>query len=685
VHIGDVLIRDPRKSALANNGQARIVTTPDEKATRELRAELEMFVCDGQYGRAIERILSSYLSQLQQPRQNAAWVSGFFGSGKSHLLKMIGHLWENTQFSDGTNARSLVNQLPDEVKALLLELDTQAARVGKRPMAVAGSMLSRNDNVRLVILTLILEACDLPKLFNQAQFYFWLRRHGYLQHVIDTIQAAGKDWRSEINDLFVSELIAKALLECDPGLAGDRRELGSILRAQFPNQQNDISTDQFITAVREVLAPDGVMPLTVLILDEVQQYLGNSSEKSAVYTEVTEAIQTQLDSRVMLVASGQSALTATPHLQKLRDRFRITIQLTDNDVETVTRKVLLLKKPSAVGAIKAVLERYAGEISRHLQGTRLAEQPTDKETIVADYPLLPTRRRFWEECFRAVDAAGTHSQLRSQLRILDEALKTIAERGLGAVISADWLYQSIAADLVNTNVILSEVYRRIQEYDDGNEDGRLKSRLAGLIFLIGKLPREVGVDTGVRATATILSDLLVEDVTVDSGLLRHKVEKILGEMAAAGELMKIDDEYRIQTAEGVEWDRAFRERKAALQNNEAEIAAQREQLLANAVQKVVNELRLTHGQAKERRSVVLHAGLHAPVNIEDQVVVWLRDGWSTGQREVENEARRCGHSDPIIHVFFPRQFADELRKQRGECWKKRVIPERIQVRKRERA
>ncbi len=83
--IHETLARDPRLHALANSGQARITSDTDERAVAELRAELETFVCDGQYGNAIERILKSYLNNLDRPKQDAAWVSGFFGSGKSHL------------------------------------------------------------------------------------------------------------------------------------------------------------------------------------------------------------------------------------------------------------------------------------------------------------------------------------------------------------------------------------------------------------------------------------------------------------------------------------------------------------------------------------------------------------------------------------------------------------------------
>ena len=90
MNIHETLARDPRAHALANSGQARITSDTDPRAVAELRAELETFVCDGQYGDAIERILKSYLNNLDRPKQDAAWVSGFFGSGKSHLLKMLG-------------------------------------------------------------------------------------------------------------------------------------------------------------------------------------------------------------------------------------------------------------------------------------------------------------------------------------------------------------------------------------------------------------------------------------------------------------------------------------------------------------------------------------------------------------------------------------------------------------------
>ena len=659
--IHEALARDPRSHALANSGQARITSDTDERAMAELRAELETFVCDGQYGDAIERILKSYLTNLDRPKQDAAWVSGFFGSGKSHLLKMLGHLWVDTPFPDGATARSLVHDLPDDVLAHFRELDTRVARSKRPAVAAAGTLpAGSGDFVKMTVLSVILAACDLPKQYAQARFCFWLQEQGFYDTVRGAVEADAKEWIKELNNLYVSGVIAKALLACDPNFASDEKEARQTLRAQFPNKTDDITTDEFLEMARKALETDGELPLTIFVLDEVQQYIADSTDRAVAITEITEAIYTQLDSKVMIVTSGQSSLSATPQLQKLKDRYRINAQLSDTDVEAVTRKVLLRKNASSIGTIKTTLDQNAGEIAKHLDGTRLSTRPEDSQTIVEDYPLLPSRRRFWEECFRAVDAAGTHSQLRSQLRILHDTLTEIAGREVGAVIPADALFEAIAPNLVQTGVLLNEIDLRIRGLDDDTDAGTLRKRICGLVFLITKLPREGGVDVGVRAAARTIADLMIEDITVDSGPFRKRVETELEQLGNDGTLMKVGDEYRLQTTEGAEWDRAYREKAGALRQREADIAVKRDQLLGASAQQAISEVRLFHGECKEKRTFQLHTGSDEPNTDGDQIVAWLRDGWSIAQKEVESEARKRGQDDHILHVFLPRKAADDL-------------------------
>ena len=151
---------------------------------------------------------------------------------------------------------------------------------------------------------------------------------------------------------------------------------------------------------------DGKLPLTLVVLDEMQQFINDDNKIAEQVQYIAEDCSSRFSSQVLLVATGQAALTANPTLQKLIDRFSVTVALSDTDVETVVRKVVLRKKPDKVADIEAALDKVSGEIDRHLGGTRLEAKGADKATIVADYPLLPTRRRFWERALRAIDKAG---------------------------------------------------------------------------------------------------------------------------------------------------------------------------------------------------------------------------------------------------------------------------------------
>ena len=661
--IKDILQRDPAAHPLINQGQARITDRQNERAMLELHGELSTFVCEGQYADGIEKIIRSFIDNLSRTNQRGAWVSGFFGSGKSHLLKMLCHLWQDTEFSDGATARSLVPSMPEELGALLRELDVAGKRAGGL-LAAAGSLPSgTTDNVRITILGILLRATGLPEQYPQAKFCLWLHSQGHYEKVKSAIEAAGKSFERELNNLYVSGPISRAVIDCDPAFASGEAEAKQLIKAQFPPQASDITTQEFLQTVKdalELVSLDGRMPCTLIVLDEVQQYIGESNDRSVLVTEVAEAVEKQLDSHVMIVGAGQSALTDIPLLQKLLDRFTIRIPLSDAEVETVTRKVLLQKKSTAVADVRSLLEKHSGEISRQLQGTRVGEVVEDNAVIVDDYPLLPVRRRFWEECFRQIDAAGTSSQLRSQLRIIHDAVAKLSDRPVGSVVPGDDLFDALAPEMVNTGVLLREINERIIQV--GQTQGPLAQRICGLVFLIGKLTREAGADTGIRATKDHIADLIIDDLAADNGKLRSDVEATLNTLADQGILMSVGEEYRLQTREGSEWDREFRNRQTKLNNDDAAIQFKRDQFLYSEIDKVVRGLRLVQGAAKEPRQFVVHREATPPTVDGSGIPIWIRDGWSASEKDVIDAARSAGADSPTVHVFIPRQSADDLRR-----------------------
>jgi len=110
---------------------------------------------------------------------------------------------------------------------------------------------------------------------------------------------------------------------------------------------------------------------------------------------------------------------------------------------------------------------------------------------VSDYPILPTRRRFWEAALRAVDPTGSSSLLRTQLRITHEALRQVAEEVVGHVIPGDFMFFQQQTALVQQGILSREISDRILRLSsDGTPAGKLKARICGLVFLIRKLSRD---------------------------------------------------------------------------------------------------------------------------------------------------------------------------------------------------
>lgn len=653
--------RDPAVSKLLNDGVAAVREAASAKEIETLRYELEHFVCEGQYEDGLIRILESYLGNVSSATQPAAWVSGFYGSGKSHLLKMFRHLWVDTRFADSTTARGLA-RLPQEVQDHLRELDTLGRRSGGLHAASGTLPSGGGESVRLAVLSIVLASKGLPEALPQAQFCMWLHKNGIFDRVKAAVEAAGKDFFGELHDLYVSPVLAKAVLDADRDFATDLKQARAALRAQFP-VVDDISTNEFIRIVREVLSVNGQLPCTVIVLDEIQLFIGNDPGRSTDVQEVAEALCKQLDSRVLLIGAGQTALAGNiPLLQRLTGRFTIPVELSDSDVETVTRRVVLAKKADKRKAIEDTLDTHAGEIDRQLAGTRIAARSEDRDIIVDDYPLLPVRRRFWEQVLRAVDVPGTASQLRTQLKIVHESVRQTAEDALGTVVAADFIFSQLHPDLLRSGILLREIDETIRNLDDSTDDGRLAQRLCGLIFLIRKLPREAVADIGVRATPEMLADLLTSDLSGDGTRLRKEIPRILKKLVDSGKLIKLDEEYSLQTRESSEWDREFRNRQTRLNSDVTSLSSKRGSLVSAACSEALKGVRLPQGKCKEPRKLLVEFGSEAPSAGGSDIPVWVRDGWGEKDSTVVNDARAAGSDSAIIYVYVPKVSPEELQK-----------------------
>ena len=160
------------------------------------------------------------------------------------------------------------------------------------------------------------------------------------------MEAAGKDWDEELRNLYVSPHIAKALLKVYPDFADSAARGAGTAQGAVPQGRTTSPPSRWSTPFATRSRRDGKFPLTLIALDEVQQYIGENP---------TRAYRHPGGHRDLLQAlRGAPALRrhrpdrALRHARCCRSSWAASpsqIELSDADVETVIRKVILAKKP----------------------------------------------------------------------------------------------------------------------------------------------------------------------------------------------------------------------------------------------------------------------------------------------------------------------------------------------------
>ena len=654
----DILAHDPSEYRLADGGVAKVLFPPDTEQKAILREQLQTFVCEGAYADGLRRMLEAFNAAAGRREDvPAAWISGFYGSGKSLLAAMLGALWTNLEFDDGATAEGLIQSTPSEVRAALRELRANAARLGG--LLVGGTTLGRgvHDPVKAV-LNVIFQATGLPSGsdIRPALATLWLADEGILTDVRGML---GGDFAQSSRRFLLDSSMAAAALKAKPSLAPDVNALMDRLGQQFATEPEP-TVELLVETARQALSLGrGEMPLTLIILDEVQQFIREDSNVSLTIQTIAEELSSKFRGRVFLVATGQSALGDVQYLEKLLTRFVVTVPLGSADINSVIRKTVLLKKDTAKPEIEQMLDLRAGEIDRHLQGSPLRHTATDRPNDVADWPVLATRRRFWERVLAELDRSGLGATLRGQLRISLDAVKRYGESPLGVAVPGDFLYDTFAAEALSRNLISREIYDRIETLRAQAGDGPSKARLLILVYLIHRIAGDAQ-HHGIYARREVLADLLIEDLG-EAATVRAKMPQLLSELQSDGAIIEVSGEWRPQSKESAEWQTAFNRAQAEAGSDPTLVPRHRSALLQLAIDDVLAALgTVQQGSSKTARRIQRVLGDAKPAG--DDLLLRIWNGWDHPLTATLNDIKAADVAkDATIHLVIAEHRSQELR------------------------
>lgn len=650
---------NPQDVNLKNEGVAKIRTINEEDDYSLVEYELKTFVCEGEYHDGLKKILEFYLQHYNSTEQPGFWVSGFYGSGKSHLVKMASYLWDDFKFPNGKTARG-IKPLPQDIQDLFVEIERKQKIQGK--LSIAGTLRDfPSRDIGYSFLQIFLNSLGLPQQYHHFKFVYWAKKEGIYDNLKVLVEAAGRELKKEIENLYVSTVLAKSVLQLLPEMAENEGKVKELFKAQFQRVET-ISREDFVKTIKEEILPltfGDKIPCTLIILDEVQQFIGQDSKLAFDLQLLAEDLCSRFDGKFLLVGTGQSALRETPNLQRLMARFRVPVQLSNTDIQTVIRKTILEKKPTAMPMLSVKLEASLGEISRNLAGTKFGYLTDDKNTLVADYPLLPSTRKFWYQVLKEIDTAGTSGQLRNQLRIIDDSLKSIADLDVGQIVPADFIFYQNTTQLIQGGLLSNETSNLIQaRIAKGGED-RLEGRILSAVFLIDQVTRE-NPDTGLKSNEAAIADLLIDNLNVNSESFRSKIKALIQKLVADKVLMQIKDEYKLQTKVGGEWEEVFsKQRIKLLSSGDDQIQGLRREKIVSNFKDKTKGITVMQGLSKTVREFELWDKTSEP-NTEHKLNLWIRDGWFENDSSVENDIRIAGNSASLAYVFVKKQRDADL-------------------------
>jgi hypothetical protein len=125
--------------------------------------------------------------------------------------------------------------------------------------------------------------------------------------------------------------------------------------------------------------------------------------------------------------------------------------------------------------------------------------------------------------------------------------------------------------------------------------------------------------------------------------------------------MAVETEYRLQTREGAVWTHEFNRRRTTALNDDQRISSKRAELLRDGAKQALKPVSCSRAIRAHPRKLVSELSSSAARRCNDDVTLWLRDGWSDDEKSVLNDARAAGVDSPMLFGYLPRLHHEELK------------------------
>jgi hypothetical protein len=522
-----------------------------------LSNEVREYVVTDKIEDELKRIVDTFTQVSETLRRGGAsrdvvgiWISGFFGSGKSHFAKVLGYLLQNDQLgNDGERCIDVfVRHLSDSQRGKDVRLRLGEIKLNTQVRTVAFEIKSRQsltnpNSVGEILLSEFYRDIGFGENFIVARIERRLQQRGLLEKLAETFEALhGVPWRSADgrDDLMtVRRRLSKVLPKIEPNEYPDEQSALQALTDMFRHEKLTAeSIANELVAWVDAQKPAGAKSQhLVFVIDEMGTFIGDSNDRISELNSLAEMIGNKGKGKVWLVVTSQQDLEKVvdrtnfqPALVgRLNARFELKPHLISDEINKIVSERILKKRPSEESGLKALYARHEGHIAdlADIKASRVLATITERSFIDA-YPFLPQQVRLAQDIFEALSGFRISGGVRSMIAVVMEALQDLADKQLGVVVSFDQVFDAVENDLLSQEYLGASGVRSIYESDERLPNMSMEaSRVLKVLWLLQRI-------TWVPRVPETLAKLLVRDLTTEVAPLRAHVETTLTALQDAG-------------------------------------------------------------------------------------------------------------------------------------------------------
>ena len=523
------------------------VAQDDEQSIEQ---ELCEYIITKELRKHFDTFFNNYEKSLNYPTDKiGVWISGFFGSGKSHFLKILSYLLSNNVVAGKKAVEYFADKFDDPMMFAQVE---RCASVPTDTILFNIDSKSPINKDKTAILRVFAKVFYEHRGFygddlKVARLEQFIDKNGKTEEFKAKFEEINGDTWENARDAFAffeDDVVDVLMSTVDMSETSARNWFNGTETA-------DISIEQLVKEIKEYVESKGKDYRLLFMIDEVGQYIGSDSDLMLNLQTIVEEIGTRCGGRVWVMVTSQEAIDSITKISgddfsKIQGRFNTRLSLSSSSVDEVIKKRILAKNENAENMLRLSYDKNSAVLKNLFTFNDAVldlKGYSNEFDFIETYPFVPYQFRLMQNVLAQIRKHGNSGKHlsggeRSMLSGFQEAAQAIVDKDENALVPFSLFYNTVHTFLESA---IRRVIDRCQTAaDNGNGIEQYDVSVLKLLYLIRYVD-------DIKANVDNITTLMVDDIRADKINMRKQVQESLDRLLSQNYIARNGDTYTFLT------------------------------------------------------------------------------------------------------------------------------------------